>query len=184
MLPYVQKIESGSRVLACYWLIPHSNFTLDTFQYYIDNAVMMQGGKLKLEWINRAQPRLRGCFAAVFFFFRWGEFQGEKVSRPTSWSPIRAKLSSTLPPLSPLFLMYHHKSMQPLENRFDHTHACTHARTEVRCLSPLTLGGGTHTPVCNRVGIIYCQVTSGHFIPRDPPQKWLSIFNLLKLSSY
>lgn len=131
----------------------------------------------------RAAPS-EGLFCSGFFFFRWGEFQGEKVSRPTSWSPICAKLSSTLPPLSPLFLMYHHKSMQPLENRFDHTHACTHARTEVRCLSPLTLGGGTHTPVCNRVGIIYCHVTRGHFIPRDPPQEWLSIFNLLKLSSY
>ena len=56
-----------------------------------------------------------------------------------------------------------------------------HERTEVRCLSRLTLGGGTHTPVCNRVGIIYCQVTGGHFIPRDPLQELLSIFNLLKL---
>lgn len=96
MLPYVQKIESGSRVLACYWLIPHSNFTLDTFQYYIDNAVMMQGGKLKLEWINRAQPRLRGCFAAVFFSSVGENF---KVKRSHVWRagvpsvPSSARLS-------------------------------------------------------------------------------------------
>lgn len=48
----------------------------------------------------------------ILLFFCWGGFQGEKVLCQMNWSPICAKLSSTLPPFLLLFLMYHHKSMQ------------------------------------------------------------------------
>lgn len=134
----------------------------------------------------RAAPS-EGLFCSGFFFFRWGEFQGEKglTSDELESHLCQAQLDSP----SPLAFVSHVSSQVDAASRkplrpHAHAHACTHARTEVRCSSPLTLGGGTHTPVCNRVGIIYCHVTSGHFIPRDPPQEWLSIFNLLKLSSY
>ena len=127
MLPYVQKIESGSRILACYWLIPHSNFSLDTFQYSFDSAVMSCTYCFTRREIkvlpNDAHGRLSECCFAQFLFCLRG-FLGWKVLCQMNWSLISAKSRWTLHPFRPLFLTSHHTSRLSLPNIALTTHIC------------------------------------------------------------
>lgn len=148
----VHKMESETCIWACYRLIPHYNFTLDTIQYHIDNAVMphtycfTRWGIKDLP--NQACECLSGfCFAELYYFI-------------LKSCTICAKFSSTLSPIVPSFLTYpHHKSKLALT-------------TDTQRYIILIW----HS-VCNWLGHIYWQILFTFM----SLHKWLSVFNSLKL---